>query len=101
MAAISASEAVLVLVRLVVKGTREKRLVVALLQLHGVRARHVSRLKEFLRLLKAALVIVANFGNDEGIRLIRYLVAANRDDSFARCGGLGVYWRKIPHPVKL
>ena len=78
MAAVRAPEAVLVLVGLVVEGSREKRLVVALLQLHCVRARHVSRLEEFLGLLEAALMVMTNLGNDEGFAVVRNFMAADR-----------------------
>ena len=72
----------------------------ALLQLHCVRAGHMSRLEEFLGLLEAPLMVMTNLGNDESFAFVRNFMTADLDDSFARRGGLGVDWREIPHPLK-
>jgi hypothetical protein len=56
--------------------------------------------EEFFRLLEATLVVVADLGNDEGVSLVRDFVAADRDRSFARSGGIRGFWREwreIPH----
>src|SRR5262249_40441749 len=68
---VGGAEAVLVVVRSVVGGAGEERPVVALLQLDGVDAAVTGGAEELLRLLHAALVVVADLRDHEAGALVR------------------------------
>src|SRR6266566_3658999 len=78
MLAVGRAEAVLVLVGLVEGLGGEERAVVALLQLHRVRAAQPRLAEELLRLLDRALVVVADLGDDVTLGVGADLEAVNR-----------------------
>ena len=75
--AVGGAEAVLVVVRLVVRGARVEAAVVALLQLHRVRAGQLGLAEQLARLVEAALVVVADLRDDVALRVIADLVRAD------------------------
>ena len=77
MLAVGRAEAVLVVVRLVVRRARVEAAVVALLQLDRMRARELRLAEQLARLLEAALVVVADLGDDVALRVVADLVRAD------------------------
>src|SRR5262245_14150799 len=83
--AIGRTEAVLVVVGFVVRGTGVKTLVVALLQLDRVRAGQFRFAEQFAGLIEAALVVVSDFRDDIAPGLIADLVLPDSHGSCQWC----------------
>jgi hypothetical protein len=77
--AVGRAEAVLVVVRPVVRRGCIKPPVVALLQLDCVRAGELRLAEQLSRLVEAALMVVSDFRNDIALRLVADLVTADSE----------------------